>query len=224
MKRNRGEDEAAAAGPGESLVVTPAHSPYAGDRLAPPTLPVFASLMDGSKSDEKAVQMTTKVRPEVAYAIDRILEKRVYHLKNRHEFFRLAVMNLVSQCLEELPDHVKTLVYRLNRQRALHGELLQNRHVAEMVTMTRETVKLFLSYDNRLEAIRALREAKRYSEEIPYEGLRRKFCNGLYGSPDGLTRPEPPAWGEAERLWHQVLEGDLDRDDEDEVQERLRVY
>src|SRR5438034_596098 len=165
------------------------HSPYAPDRIPPPTLLEMASLLGpgaAAKSEEKSVQLTTKVRPEIAYALDRILEKRVYGLKNRHEAFRLAVMNLVAQLVEEVQQgHVKTLIHRLERQRALHGELLQIRNIAQMVQATREVVRLFLSYSNRLDAIRALREAKRYSEEIPYEGLRSRYINSMYGSQDG---------------------------------------
>ncbi len=203
------------------------HSPYAEDRVPPFSPQEMARIAgtQGPKSEEKAIRLTTVVQPELVYAMDRILEKRVYKLKSRHDFVRLAVMNLITQCVEEIQqEHVKTLVARLEQQRRLAAELIQMKDTTSMVVATKRTVDLFLSFNNRMEAIKALRSAKRYSEDIPYEGIRERFVNCLYGSSDGKVRPEPNAWSEAAELWHEVLEGGLDRDDEGEVAAGMKPY
>lgn len=201
------------------------HSPYEADRVAPPTVAELAEYLGSPKSEEKAIKVGTTLRPELVFAIDRIIEKRIYNLHSRYDFLRLATMNLAVQLVDEIQQkHVKTSLFRLEEQRRVVAELLQMKHVAEMVEATKKAVELFLSYGNRMEAIKALRNAKRFSEEIPYEGLRARFVNGLYGSDDGTKRPARETWGEEVELWHQVLEGDLDRDDEDEIARRMGVY
>src|SRR5438552_1744119 len=118
--------------------------------MPPPTLEEMAQLGLGPKSDEKAIQITTKIRPEIAYAIDRIIERRVYNIKSRHEFFRLALMNLASELEHEIQQgHVRTLLHRLESQRRLVGELQQMKNVTEMVLATSKAVRLFLMYENR---------------------------------------------------------------------------
>lgn len=206
------------------------HSPYSEDRTPPPTLAELAKLSKikprDVKADEKAVQVTTQIPPEIAYAMDRILEKRIYRLKSRHDFGRLAYANLVTQCIDEVQQqHVRALVFRVNQMRSLLGELRQFDDIASMAATTKEVVRKFLNYANRMDAIRALRSAKRYSEEIPFEGIRERFVNYFYGSRDaGVTRAPESQWGEAEQLWHDVMEGDLDRDDEQEVMEAMKPY
>lgn len=200
-------------------------SPYDPDRTAPPTLQEMSQLGIKAPPDEKAISISTKVRPVVAYAIDRILEKRIYSLKDRQAFFRLALMNLISQLEHEITEgSVRVAFRRLEEQRRALAELVQMRHMADMITITQKVVKLFLSYGARFEAIQTLRRAKRFSEDIPIEGLKARYVNMLYGSPDGVERPERDSWDEAALIWDRVMDGYFDRDDEGEIRERLKIY
>lgn len=203
----------------------PVTSPYAPERMPPPTLEELAQLGLRPKSDEKSVPVSTKVRPDMVYAMDRILERRLYNMKSRHDFYRLAMMNLIVAMEDEIQqDHVKTLVRRMEDQRRLVGELQQMRHVTEMVYATRKAVALFIQYDNVAEAIQALRNAKRFSEEIPYDGLRARFILSLYGGEDGQEKPAAWESDRAAVLWDRVMSGELDIDDADELHERMKVY
>lgn len=200
-------------------------TPYDADRLAPPTLEDLSQLGIKAPADEKAIPIQTKVRPAISYAVDRILEKKIYNMKSRQDFFRLALMNLVATLEYEISEEsVRLSVRRIEEQRRALAEITQLRHVADMVALTQKVVKYYLSYGERLQAIHALRRAKRFGEDIPLEGLRAKYHAMLYGSLDGQAKPEGWENDEGAMLWDKVLGGELDRDDEAEIRERLKIY
>jgi hypothetical protein len=159
------------------------------------------------------------------YAIDRLIERRVYKMKSRQEFYRTALMNLVFELIGEVQQQqVQSLIYRLHEQRRTVAELTFTKDVEEMAQLTRLAARKQLDSRNPLAAVRSLRNAKRFAEEIPYTGTRDWFECKVYGSADGTGRP--PGWEEDEIavLWEKVLEGELDVDDDQIVQEKLRVY
>lgn len=203
------------------------NSPYSTDRVPPPTPQEWAAISGkrtAPSAHEKAVQITTKVMPELVYIMDRLIEKRVYKCKSRHDFMRLAIQNLVTSMVDEIQQgYLSPVVYRMEQMTRTAMELEIVSDVQKMIVATQRVVAHFLDMEDRFEAIRALRSAKRYAEQLSHEHLKAKVVNCLYGSKDGKSRPDPATWGEAEELWHEVITGESDRDDEDEVAERMRV-
>lgn len=202
-------------------------SPYDTQRMPMPTTDqlVREGIPPGPKSDEKSVRVATNVHPVIAFSMDRLIERKVYNITSRQEYFRLALQNLTVLLEEEMQQgHVRSLVLRLERQRQLYGELKQLRHIMEMVELTRRVVQTHLQSDNRIGAIDALRNAKRYMEEIPFEGLKERYKKMLYGSEDGKELPEGWEGDEGAVLWAKVLDGELDKDDEDVVAEQMRAF
>lgn len=200
-------------------------SPYDVNRTPPPTIDELAQFGIQLKSDEKAVAIGTKVAPEIVYAIDRLIERKVYKIKSRHDFIRLAVMNLVATLEGEIQsEYVQTLVRRMEEHRRMAAELHRLKDVAQMVASTRQVVGQLMAWGDLMSAIAALRNAKRFSEEIYTEAVRRRYINLLYGSDDGESRPADWESRPEAKLWDRVLSGELDRDDEVEMAAAVKVY
>lgn len=200
------------------------HSAYGVDRIPPPTLDELAALGIKPEDAEKNIKVSTSVRPSIVLLIDRIIERRAHNFKSRQEVFRTALMNMVSMLQEDLQsDHLSTLVRRLESEREMWGQLMQFNHAIEMLSLVRRNVQTWIQYGNPNQAIKRLRNAKRYMVELPTEGLRDKFKYTLYGDPKGEKIPD--GWEEMESavLWDKVLSGELDRDDEDDVLERMKL-
>lgn len=200
-------------------------SPYDVNRTPLPTTEELALLGVQIKSADKAIAIGTKVQPEVVYAIDRLIEQRVYKIKSRHDFIRLAVMNLVATLEGEIQsEYVQALVRRLEDQRRMAAELHRLKDVVQMVASTRQVVGQLISWGDLMSAIRALRNAKRFGEEINTEAIRRRYINLLYGSVDGEKRPDDWETHPDAVLWDRVLSGELDKDDEAELNEKIKVF
>lgn len=200
-------------------------SPYDTNRTVPPTPEDLVKLGVQVKSGDVAVTVSTKVKPEIVYAIDRLIEQRVYKMKTRQEFFRLAMMNLIAILEYEIQsDAVQDIVHRLEVERQMVGELHRRRDALSMIALTKRAVDDFLQTGDMVDAIKSLRNAKRFMEQIPYAGLRTKFINALYGSVDGETLPADWRSQTAAKLWDRVLNGELDRDDAEEMAKTMKVF
>lgn len=183
-------------------------------------------LREGIKTsaDESSVQVQTRVPPTVVFLIDRIIERRAYAIKSRQDFMRLAVLNLLQRLEGEIQsEQLQTIWNRLESAHQSYVQIITFRRILESVLATRKTVKYLLAYDNRVDAIKALQNAKRIAEEIPFPGLREHYINLFYGSVDGKAKPENWQDSEAAVLWDKVMSGELDYDDTDEVEERMKL-
>lgn len=206
--------------------------PYEADHVPLPSpeelkrLGIYSTGGSLLPSDEEgSIQIGTRAPKAIVFAMDRLVERRVSKITNRSEFVRTAVVNLVLQLSEELESgHLKMTVKRLEMQRRAAAEAMLLHDIADMAATTRRVATLYVASDSGYEAVKALRNAKRYMEEaIPGEALRAQFINKVFGSKDGRERPEGWEGDEVGVLWNKVLEGELDRDDEEEVQGKAKL-
>jgi len=175
------------------------------------------------ENPSEAVHVQTRIPPEVVYTIDRLIERRLWGFKSRQELFRTALTLFVCELADEVQqDQVSLSVWRLNQQRRQWAELERCNNVEEMIALTRKVAGKYLALGAHLDAIRALRSAKRFMEDVPSSVLRERVRVGVYGG-EGMVMP--PAWEEDEvaKLWAQVIEGTLDRDDEESAREQTRL-
>ena len=201
-------------------------SPYDLDRLPELTQEELKQVgfPSGGDEEEATVHIATTVRPSLVYTIDRLIERRVYGFKSRQQFFRTALVVLAQQTAHAIQDEaVQLLMKRLENQRGRLRQWLLIRDANQMVVTTTKTVRLMLGARQQIEALKALRAAKRFIEDLP-ETFRQRVVVGLYGSVDGVEKPEGWEQDEAARLWHEVWEGRLDKDDEEEQIEQSKVY
>lgn len=199
-------------------------SPYDAAHTPLPTPEELAVAGLAPKSGETTVPLSTRVAPALVFAIDRLIERRVLNIKGRQEFYRLALMNLVHQFVDEIQqEHVKQLVWRLQQIRTFYGEIQQVKHAYEALELTRKLVRMLLPIDKH-QAILQLRQAKRYAEEISYKGLRERFVAGMYGATDGVERPEGWQDDELNVLWDKVWTGELDHPDGEESADKGKVF
>lgn len=199
-------------------------SPWDERRVAPPGQEEMAQLGIKPESDEKAVSVSTKIRPALLYVIDRIIERRVYTHKSRQDVFRAALQNYVEDLEEEIQDdNLTTLLHRLTMQRRLYAQVLQMSAAAEMLALVKKNVQIWVLWGNRFEAVKVLREAKRFMEELPFDLFRERFKFTLYGDPKGEAIPDHWEDMPSAVLWHEVLQGDLDRNNEVEMQQEMKL-
>lgn len=202
-------------------------SPYDPGRIPPPLpdelrrLGVFPAA-DGEpmshrlKSDEKAVQIQARVPPAILYAVDRLIESRAYNIRSRQEFFRTALANLAVEMADEVQQgHVRLLVRRLEEQRRMVAELRLVNDADEMADLTRKAAKGLMASGNAFATVQALRTAKRFAEDLPYAGLRARFEEKVGGA---------PGEDDVGAVWARVLSGELDKDDEELVEEKVKIY
>lgn len=187
---------------------------------------VFPTKTGGIKleDDAKSAQISTRIPTAVLYAIDRILERRMLKVSNRAEFFKTAVVNLVFQYAEEIQEgRIKLTVRRLEMMRRAAAEAMLLGDINEMAVLVRRNADLYVAADSDYEAVKALREAKRFMEEIPSSGLQDQFSFKLFGSKDGKGRPEGWEDDPVASLWAKVLDGELDHDTDEEQREKARL-
>jgi hypothetical protein len=171
----------------------------------------------------EAVHVQTRIPPVILFAIDRIVERRLWSFKSRTEVFRTAVVNFVHHMADLIQqDQVGLAVWRLNQQRQTLAELERLNNFEEMVACTRKVARKFLDMGAHIGAIQALRGAKRYMEDIPFPTLRDRFEIGVYGG-EGMVMPSSWHEDEVAVLWGKVLEGELDREDEEQVREQTKL-
>lgn len=173
---------------------------------------------------DKAISVGTRLPPAVLYAIDRLIERRVYNFRSRQELLRAAVTQYVCELADLLQqDMVRLSIWRLNQARRLVAEIEMLGGVEEMIALTRKSARRLIEYGNRLGAIQALRTAKRFAEDLPLDGLRNRVSAGLYGAATGIEKPEGWELDEVALLWERVEDGELDKDDSEIVAEQVKL-
>lgn len=173
---------------------------------------------------EKAISVGTRLPPAVLYAVDRLIERRAYNFRSRQELFRAAITQYVCELADLIQqDMLQLTIWRLNQMRRSVAEVEMLNGVEEMIAGSRKVAKRLIEYGNRLGAIQALRTAKRFSDDLPLDGLRQRVSAGLYGAPTGILRPNGWENDEVALLWERVEDGELDKDDSEIVAEQVKL-
>jgi hypothetical protein len=226
---NRGPGELAPTDLSSSPVTDPYQVEYMPVRLADElrALGIFPSTGPTDLTEpSKAVQVTTRVDPSYLYAIDRLIERRVLDFKSRQEFFRTAIANYVSELADLIQQGaVKLSIRRLYEVRRIVAETERINHTEEITAGARRAARRLIEGGDTLGAIQALRTVKRFIEDLPYPGLKERMSAAMYGAEKGNQPPEPDVWVEdpVARLWSEVEEGNLDKDDTEIVQGQVKI-
>lgn len=201
-------------------------SPYDDDHLPLLTpsevkaLGIYPDQVGGMKLDgEETIQIGARVPKAVMYLIDRLVERKVMRVGSRSEFVRLAIVNAAFAFASEIQEgRLKLTVKRLEMLRRLQAEAVQLHDIGEAAALARKNATTLLADGSRWQAIQTLRVAKRFMEDIPFGGLRAEFGGKLLGNID--PGGDVDAVGE---IWRRVASGELDRDDEEEVGEGVKI-